>query len=422
MSASQEALEQVERAPSAGVASPAPGKGLELRVPADDVPDPEVSLVVPALDEARTIAEFVEWAKEGLRKAGVAGEILIVDSSTDATAAIALEHGARVLRAPKRGLGRAYIDSLPFIRGKYVVMGDCDCTYDFRELSPFVERFRAGAEFVMGSRFRGYIEPGAMPPLHRYLGTPVTTWILNVIFSSRFSDIHCGMRGITREALLRMGLRSQSWEYASEMVLKSVHMKLRTEEVPIRFLKDREGRLSHHKRSGWLSPWAAAWINLRAMFTYGASFFLYGPGFVLAALGAALTFPLALGPVRVGPLSLSLLSMLLGVTLTTIGLECIYMGILSKIFFDYTGEITARWFRRFPYTRTVVLSGLVFLVGAVLLGALVVYYVRQGYALAPGDAMSHLGVIGLLLMLVGFTTFTFVLLLHSTAVVVWRKD
>ena len=166
-------------------------------------------------------------------------------------------------------------------------MGDCDCTYDFRELAPFVEKFRGGAEFIMGSRFRGYIEPGSMPPLHRYLGTPVTTWILNVIFGSRFSDIHCGMRGITRDALARMDLRSQSWEYASEMVLKSVHMELRTEEVPIRFLKDREGRLSHHKRSGWFSPWQAAWINLRAMFVYGADFFLFKPGLLLLALGAA---------------------------------------------------------------------------------------------------------------------------------------
>ena len=176
-------------------------------------------------------------------------------------------------------------------------MGDCDCTYDFRELAPFVEKFRAGAEFVMGSRFRGYIEPGSMPPLHRYLGTPVTTSILNVIFGSRFSDIHCGMRGITRDALVRMDLRSQSWEYASEMVLKSVHMQLRTEEVPIRFLKDREGRLSHHKRSGWFSPWQAAWINLRAMFVYGADFFLFKPGLVLLALGLLLTLPLSFGPI-----------------------------------------------------------------------------------------------------------------------------
>ena len=161
-----------------------------------------------------------------MKAAGVVGEILIVDSGSDRTTELALAGGARVLRTPKRGLGRAYIDALPFIRGRYVLMGDCDCTYDFRELAPFVAKFRAGAEFVMGSRFRGYIEPGSMPPLHRYLGTPVTTAILNVIFGSRFSDIHCGMRGITREALMRMDLRSQSWEYASEMVLKSVHMRL----------------------------------------------------------------------------------------------------------------------------------------------------------------------------------------------------
>ena len=200
-------------------------------VPAADVADPELSIVIPALNEELTIADFVAWCHAGMKAAGVVGEILIVDSGSDRTTELALAGGARVLRTPKRGLGRAYIDALPFIRGRYVLMGDCDCTYDFRELAPFVEKFRGGAEFVMGSRFRGYIEPGSMPPLHRYLGTPVTTAILNVIFGSRFSDIHCGMRGITRDALMRMDLRSQSWEYASEMVLKSVHMRLRTEEV-----------------------------------------------------------------------------------------------------------------------------------------------------------------------------------------------
>ena len=279
---------------------------LELLVPEHDVSEPELSIVVPALNEQITIRDFVAWCREGLAKAGVVGEILIVDSGSDDTAQIALAGGARVLKTPKRGLGRAYLDALPFIRGKFVLMGDCDCTYDFREIAPFVEKFRQGAEFVMGSRFRGYIEPGAMPALHRYLGTPVTTWILNTIFSSRFSDIHCGMRGITKESLVRMDLRSQSWEYASEMVLKSVHMRLRTEEVPIRFLKDREGRLSHHKRSGWFSPWHAAWINLRAMFVYGANFFLFRPGLVLFAVGCLLTFPLSFGPITLGPITFSL--------------------------------------------------------------------------------------------------------------------
>ncbi|HTL12699.1 MAG TPA: glycosyltransferase family 2 protein, partial [Bdellovibrionota bacterium] len=288
-----------EAVPAVKAGAPA---GLELRVPAGDVADPEISIVIPALNEEITIGQFIDWCHAGLKEAGVRGEILIVDSSSDRTAEIALARGARVLKAPKRGLGRAYIDALPFVRGKYLVLGDCDCTYDFRKLSDFVREFRDGAEYVMGSRFRGIIDPGSMPPLHQYLGTPVTTWILNRIFGSRFSDIHCGMRGITLEAFKRMDLQSQSWEYASEMVLKSVRMNLKIAEVPIHFLKDPEGRQSHHRREGWFSPWKAAWINLRAMFVYGADFFLLKPGFLFLVLGAALVFPLTFGPVRLGPI------------------------------------------------------------------------------------------------------------------------
>ncbi len=394
---------------------------IDLLIPADDVADPEFSIVIPALNEELTISDFIAWCQEGMRKAGVRGEILIVDSSKDRTAELALAGGARVLKTPKRGLGRAYLDALPFIRGKYVLMGDCDCTYDFRELGPFVEKFRGGAEFIMGSRFRGYIEPGSMPPLHRYLGTPVTTFILNVIFSSRFSDIHCGMRGITRDALARMDLRSQSWEYASEMVLKSVHMALRTEEVPIRFLKDREGRLSHHKRSGWFSPWQAAWINLRAMFVYGADFFLYKPGLIVLVLGLLLTLPLSFGTVTVGPITFSLHWMWLGVSLSILGLQCVFMGILTQVFFDYSGEVTKRWFSRFPYTRTVGIAAALFGGGVALTTLLAVSYLRHGYRLPDVSPTNHLGVTGLLLMILGFMTFTFTLLLHSTAVAVRRR-
>jgi hypothetical protein len=400
---------------------PALDPEVQLLVPDADAAAPELSIVVPALNEQITIGDFVDWCHEGLTRAKVVGEVLIVDSSTDKTAEIALSKGARVLKTPKRGLGRAYIDSLPYVRGKYLILGDCDCTYDFRNIEPFVDKFRRGGGFFMGSRFRGFIEPGAMPALHRYLGTPVTTWILNVLFSSHFSDIHCGMRGITRSAMERMGLRSQSWEYASEMVLKSVHMRLRTDEVPIRFLKDREGRLSHLKRGGWFSPWAAAWINLRAMFVYGAGFFLYRPGFVLAAAGAALTLPVSFGPVRVGPIVLSLHWMLLGLTLTTLGLQCIYLGILTQVFFDYTGDTTARWFRRFPYTRTVLIAAAIFAIGLVLTGSLLAYYVHHRFLLSDDAPVDYLGVTGLLLMIVGFTMFTFTLLLHSTRVIVWRR-
>src|SRR5208283_1058564 len=133
----------------------AEGRDVELLVPANDVADPELSIVIPALNEELTIAQFVDWCMEGLRRANVRGELLIIDSSTDATPQIAVGKGARVLRVPKRGLGRAYIDAIPFIRGRFVIMGDADCTYDFRTIAPFVEAYRGGAEFVMGSRFKG---------------------------------------------------------------------------------------------------------------------------------------------------------------------------------------------------------------------------------------------------------------------------
>jgi glycosyltransferase involved in cell wall biosynthesis len=398
-----------------------PDPEVTLRLPAQDVAAPELSIVIPALNEELTISDFIAWCHEGMAKAGVVGEILIIDSGTDRTAELALAAGARVLKTPKRGLGRAYMDALPHIRGRYVLMGDCDCTYDFRELGVFIDKFRAGAEFIMGSRFRGYIEPGAMPPLHQYFGTPGTTWILNVIFGSHFSDIHCGMRGITKDALERMDLRSQSWEYASEMVLKSVHMALRTEEVPIRFLKDREGRLSHHKRTGWFSPWQAAWINLRAMFVYGANFFLYKPGLALLIAGLVLTLGLSFGDVTVGPVTFSLHWMLLGVSLALLGLQCVYMGILSQVFFDYTGKATATWFRRFPYTRTVAASAALFGVGLVLAGLLTRSYVQHGLRLSESASVNHLGVTGLLFMIAGFVTFTFTLILHATGVAVRRR-
>jgi hypothetical protein len=204
-------------------------------------------------------------------------------------------------------------------------------------------------------------------------------------------------------------------------VLKSVHMGLRTGEVPIRFLKDREGRLSHHKRSGWFSPWAAAWINLRAMFVYGAAFFLYRPGIALTVLGFALTLPLSFGPLTLGPVVFSLHWMLFGLTLATLGLQCTYMGILAQIFFDYSGDIAKRWFARFPYTRTVGLAAALFAVGLVLGVVLIIHYVRQGLRLDVPSFENYLGVTGVLFMIAGFTTFTFTLLLHSTAAIVWRK-
>jgi glycosyltransferase involved in cell wall biosynthesis len=390
---------------------------LGLFLPEEDVEDPEVSIVIPAVDEELTITDFVAWCRQGLADAGVRGEILIVDSSTDRTRELALAGGARVLTTPKRGLGRAYIDALPYIRGRYVIMGDADCTYDFRELTPFVEALRSGAEFVMGSRFAGSIEDGAMPALHRYFGTPFTTWILNRVYGSHFTDIHCGMRGISREALVRMGLASQSWEYASEMVLKSVRMSLPTVEVPVKFYKDREGRMSHHKRSGWFSPFAAAWINLRAMAVYKAEFFALKPGLVLLTIGLVLTLPLTFGPITIGPITFSLYWMLLGMMLALVGLTSFFFGCFAQMFSDYTGLARLKWMRVFRYTGAVITSMVVFSVGLGLCIALAGDYVSRNFTLPPAtSAIDHAGMTGVLLVMMGFSSFCFTLAVNATSV------
>jgi glycosyltransferase involved in cell wall biosynthesis len=369
----------------------------------------DIAIVIPALNEELVIGEFVDWCKEGLAAAGVRGQILIVDSSTDKTPHIALAHGAEVLRTPVRGLGRAYIDALPYIRANWIIMGDADLTYDFREIAPFVERFREGTEFVMGSRFRGSIETGAMPALHRYFGTPLTTWLLNRIYHSSYSDIHCGMRGVTREALDKIDLKSQSWEYASEMVLKAARLRLVTAEVPVKFYKDRPGRVSHHKRLGWLSPWIAGWLNLKVMLVYTPDTFLLKPGAFIMGLGLLLSFALAPGPFQIGRVGFSLYWMLLGVTLTTLGYSCVQIGILSRIMHGLRPGFTSKVRRFLTYNRGLLIAGASSFIGVCLVATLVWRYLQLGLHL---QTVSHPAILGLLLIILGFQTFCFTLLLE----------
>ncbi|MEY2518445.1 MAG: hypothetical protein QOF24_204 [Verrucomicrobiota bacterium] len=383
---------------------------IEHRLPPGLVPTPvDVSIVVPALNEEITVGEFVDWCKEGLERAGVTGQILIVDSSTDKTPEIVLAHGGEVLRTPKRGLGRAYIDAATYIRGQWIVMGDADLTYDFRELALFVEAFHKGAEFVMGSRFRGSIEKGAMPGLHRYFGTPLTTWILNRIYHSSYSDIHCGMRGLTRAALEKINLKSQSWEYASEMVLKAARLRLATAEVPVKFYKDREGRFSHHRRMGWLSPWIAGWLNLKVMLVYTPDSFLLRPGILLTAIGAVIASALALGPITIGGVGFSLYWMLFGVTCVTLGYSSIQIGVLARVMHGLRAQSLRRLRQALTYDRGMVMSGGCVLVGIVLLSTLVYHYLNAEFRLYE---ISHPAIFGLLLIIVGFQTFCFTLLLE----------
>lgn len=388
----------------------------ELLLPVDDTDDPELSIVIPAMNERLTIAETIEWCKEGFAKAGVNGEVLVIDSSSDETPQIALAHGARVLKAPKRGLGRAYIDAVPHVRANYILMGDADCTYDFRHLEGFVREFRNGCEFIMGSRFKGSIEEGAMPGLHRHFGTPVTTAILNFLYSSEFSDIHCGMRGITKQALKRIDLQSQSWEYASEMILKAVCLDLKTTEVPVRFLKDREGRSSHMKRGGVLEPWKAGWINLRVMLVYRADFFVLRPGLVLLLLGLLLSVPAIFGPYKMGPITFSLYWTLFGLTCAVVGLQSFFLGCIAQVIYNYSNRTTKRWLKLFSYTRSLIASALVAGVGGALVTPLAEEYVSNGFLL-PSEAgpRNHMAVVGLFFIIAAFMLFTSTLVVHAAA-------
>jgi hypothetical protein len=372
----------------------------------------EVSIVVPCLNEELTVGEFVDWCLEGLAAAGVTGEVLIVDSSTDRSPAIAAAHGARVLTVPRRGLGRAYIDAIPHVRGRIAILGDCDLTYDFRELDGFIEAIRAGHDFVMGTRTKGHIEPGAMPALHRYFGSPATTWAFNVIYGTRFSDIHCGMRAVTREALERMALESPGWEYASEMILKARKLRMRTTEVPVRFWKDREGRESHLRRGGWRTPWLAGWDSLRVMFLYAPDFFLLRPGLAMLALGTVLAGALAPGPFTAVGVGFNLHWMLLGVVVATVGYGAVQLALLARVYYDFDRRATDRVVGALTYNRGMAASALLWAAGLAPNVVLLARWVRAEFHL---PSIQYSSVFGLLLLILGFQTFGFTLMLHMIA-------
>ncbi|WP_108648880.1 glycosyltransferase family 2 protein [Polynucleobacter rarus] len=375
----------------------------------DDGLDPEISIVVPALNEEITIKEFVEWCWEGLRLAGASGEVIIVDSSSDLTPKIALEGGARVLRTPKRGLGQAYLDAIPYIRGNFIVMGDCDLTYDFRKIKDFIESYKAGNDYVMGSRFKGVIEAGAMPSLHRYFGTPLTTWILNKIYKSKFTDIHCGMRGLTKDALLKINLTSQGWEYASEMVLKATRVGLKIDEVPVTFYKDREGRLSHHRRSGFWSPWVAGWINLKVMLVYSPDSFLIKPGIVFFILGFLLAILSLGGEIKIGPVNFGLYVELLGVTFSILGYSLFQTGIFSRNIHGLRAGVKNYINDYISYNAGMVISCIMIGAGLALDLHFLLDYISNHFSLHD---YSRIAVFGLLLIILGVQTITFTLMLE----------
>jgi glycosyltransferase involved in cell wall biosynthesis len=232
---------------------------------------PEVSVVMPCLNEARTLGRCIEQAQIGLRRAGVNGEIVIADNgSTDGSPEIALTHGGRLVSAPRRGYGSALQAGITAARGELVVMGDADESYDFTRLGPFLERLRTGDDLVLGNRFRGGIEPGAMPWLHRYIGNPLLTGVLNLLFHTPIHDAHCGLRAFRRASYLRLGLTCCGMEFASEMVVRAALAGQKISEVPIVLHPDGRGRPSHLRsfRDGWRhlrflvkTKWTCQWSS-----------------------------------------------------------------------------------------------------------------------------------------------------------------
>jgi glycosyltransferase involved in cell wall biosynthesis len=369
-----------------------------------------LSIVIPALNESLTIAEFVRWCHQGIAEIGVSGQILIVDSSKDETAQLALGAEAEVLCVAKRGLGQAYIDAIPYIRGDFVLMGDADLTYDFREMLSFYLQFMKGCEFVMGSRFSGYIEKNSMPALHRYFGTPATTFILNKIYGTRFTDIHCGMRGISIEALRKIHLEAPGWEYASEMIIKAVRLKLKTGEVPVRFYKDREGRLSHHRRSGWLSPWKAGWSNLRAMFTFAPDLLFVPLGILLFCFGFGASTLMAAGPIRTPWFLLTLNSLLFSTTLSILGFSLVSGGLVVKFYFNFDPAFTRRFHQHCPYDRLMTVVGLLLGLGLIPTVYLIVIWFAGRFSLS---SFHFINVYGLELIMLVAQLFSFTLMIEA---------
>lgn len=387
---------------------------IDLRVPADDVPNPTVTVLIPAMNERLTVGETIAWCREGFERAGIAGEVIIVDSSDDGTDQLALDAGARVLRVPRRGLGRAYLDAIPYVRAEYVVLGDADCTYDFRELGAFVAKLDEGYEFVMGSRFRGTIEPGAMPAHHRYFGTPATNFVFNRVFSTRFSDIHCGMRALTLSAYKRLDLSAQGWEYASEMIIKAVKLRLRSTEVAISFYKDRHGRVSNVKRGGWATSWKAGWRSLQVMFTHGPDFFLLRPGIAAFTVGFVVSAALSLGPIDIGNVTLTLHTLAFGMALTILGVFGVSMGLIARALTDPSGARAARYTDRLRFDPTAAASALLALVGAASVAQFAVRYVANGWKVTNSlEGSGHWALFGLLLIVLSFVLFTTMLVLQG---------
>ncbi len=291
----------------------------------EDADTLEFTILLPCLNEAQTVATCVEKARDFLGRNRIRGEVLVADNgSTDGSQALATAHAARVVDVRPAGYGAALLGGIQSARGRFVIMGDADDSYDFSDLSSFVARLRDGDDLVMGNRFHGGIAKGAMPLLHKYLGNPVLTAIGRLFFRSPVRDFHCGLRGFRRDAVLALGLRATGMEFASEMVVKATLHGLRMSEVPTRLARDGRGRPPH------LRSWRDGWRHLRFLLMYSPRWLFLYPGLFLTGAGLLGLVLLLPGAVTVGSTVFDIHTMLLMSMLIVLGTQTLTFAWLAK--------------------------------------------------------------------------------------------
>lgn len=287
----------------------------------------ELSILMPCLNEAETLEICIQKALRSLRELDIAGEVIIADNgSTDGSQAIATRMGARVVPVAAKGYGSALMGGIMAARGVYIIMGDADDSYNFSNLGFFVHKLREGFDLVMGNRFQGGIKPGAMPPLHKYLGNPVLTWVGRLFFASPVGDFHCGLRGFRRDSILKLDLQTTGMEFASEMVVKASVYKLRITEIPTVLSPDGRSRPPH------LRTWRDGWRHLRFLLLYSPRWLFLYPGTALMIWGLIIVVWLLPGTQKIGSISFDVHTLLYGAIAIIIGFQAVTFAFFTKIF------------------------------------------------------------------------------------------
>ena len=361
----------------------------------------ELTILMPCLNEAETLATCIQKALGYLAVSGVAGEVLIADNgSTDGSQAIARGLGARVIDVPEKGYGAALIAGIAGARGRYVIMGDSDDSYDFSALDPFIAKLRDGYDLVMGNRFKGGIAPGAMPPLHRYLGNPVLSTIGRVFFGGPIRDFHCGLRGFSRAAIAALDLRAPGMEFASEMVVKATMRGLRITEVPTTLSPDGRSRPPH------LRSWRDGWRHLRFLLIFCPRWLFFYPGAVLFALGALAMAALLAGPVRLGGITLDVHSLLYASGAVVMGFQAVQFWVFARLYGGVTGLLPepqrlTRALSRFGLEAALVVAGVLLLLGLGLGLFAVAQWGTQDFGTLSGGKVMRLAIASVTAMLLG---------------------